>query len=165
MSFVRLTVIATSACSTVAPSRVIGLRPESPPPGDVDGTSFVLVETTRPTFRWESFPTRADAERDPAWASRLKNVAYDLAVYRARRGAPAEVVYSRQALPEPSHVIVEPLPAGARYFWTVRARFVIDGQVRVTEWSVIQPRRVMPNGPVSRLPVVPSEFYFRFETP
>jgi hypothetical protein len=42
---------------------------------------------------------------------------------------------------------------------------VIDGQVRVTEWSVIQPRRVMPNGPVSRLPVVPSEFYFRFETP
>jgi hypothetical protein len=164
-----LTLFGTGACAigreSLIDPYVVGLQPKSPSISLEDGTSFMVTNDTRPLFEWEAFPTARDRERDTGWIARTKNVTYDLIIYRARRDAPAEVVCSRTALPGPSHQMPEPLPGRTRYFWTVRARFELNGQVRVTDWSVVDAQNVFPRGPVARLPLVPSEFYFRFETP
>jgi hypothetical protein len=146
-------------------SQSVGLQPKSPSISGADGISFVVIDGTQPILEWEGFPTVRDRERDSGWIARTQNVRYDVVIYRARRDAPAEVVYSQTGLPGHTHQVSEPLPARTRYFWTVRARFELDGQVRVTDWSVVDAQNVYPHGPVSRLPLVPSEFYFRFETP
>jgi hypothetical protein len=164
-----LLLLGTGACAIGRGSRaepyVAGLQPRSPGIALDDATSFVVTNDARPVFEWEALSALHDRDRDNGWIARTKNVTYDLVVYRARRDAPAEVVCSHTGLPGPSHQMSEPLLARTRYFWTVRARFELDGQVRVTDWSVLDPQNVYPYGPVSRLPLVPNEFYFRFETP
>jgi len=52
---------------------------------------------------------------------------------RCERG---RLVYARQGLTSPEHRLDEPLAAGHRYFWSFRARFVLDGQPMSTRWAV-----------------------------
>lgn len=122
------------------PAAYLGLRPLEPP---TLGTSyrirsnglpryeFTSYAKPQPTFRWEAFePVGPDADR-------VRNVTYEIRVARAERGLPGKEVYRREGLTEPEHTVEGRLASAHEYFWTVRARFELDGQPRVTEWGGI----------------------------
>jgi len=154
------------------PIAVRGLRPEYPE-ALWDSFSakvpFVKVDSLRPTLRWESFPRPQDHELDrEGLLERIRNVTYDLKIWQADEEYPVEypwqLVYLRRGVPEPSHKIESPLKPSTKYFWTVRARFELDGQPRVTEWGVTGVR-VLLFPAVASLPVVPNPLHYRFQTP
>lgn len=141
----------------------VGLAPISPatrgpPPPDDTFFSWVTVDELQPTFRWQSFPRETDVRLLPEEMGRVKNVTYDLIIARERNLAPAEVVYRREGLPDSVHTIETPLIFTTRYFWTVRARFELDGRQRVTEWGSTYYR-------VWDQFTAPTSFSYRFETP
>jgi len=55
--------------------------------------------------------------------------------HECRDSDPGELVYRQQGLVQPEHTLGTPLQPNSRYFWTVRARFTLDGKHRATEWS------------------------------
>lgn len=129
------------------------------------GRAFTRVdlEGGRPRFTWAPLPVgdrRGAAPEDER--IRLQGVTYDLRIWRAEDGFPGELVYQREALPEPSHTLEYPLAPSTLYFWTVRARFQLNGRTRVTPWAVTQERHgYSPD----RLDRVTNDFYYRFTTP
>jgi hypothetical protein len=147
---------------------VYGLRPEYPEPKlespflslePPARAAFVKVDSLQPTLQWESFPDSNDRSVELEWLlGRIRNVSYDLKLYRAEHDYPAEVIYARSGLPWPSHRVETPLKPSATYFWTVRARFELDGVTRVTPWGRIR-------GVRSTDLVVPSPFYYGLKTP
>jgi hypothetical protein len=90
--------------------------------------------------------------------ARVAKVSYDLVIAREQDLAPAEIVYRRAGLPVPEHRLESPLQPKTRYFWTVRARFELDGAPRVTGWGTTHyaARDTM---------TAPSRFSYRFRTP
>ena len=147
---------------------VCGLRPEYPEVlYSLTGTqvAFVWVDSLQPTLRWESFPRPQDREADKEGIlNRIGTVGYDLRIWRAENDYPAEMVYSRQGLPNASHTIEDPLEPSAKYFWTIRARFEIEGHPRVAEWGLSE--HPWPLGPSPcKLGRIPIPNYYRFKTP
>lgn len=164
--FLILVYILLYGCSSVGTSTpTLGLRPEYPE-NRTSGTQilFVDVDSLQPTFRWESFPRPHDFKADTqGMLSRIKNITYALKIWRIENGLPSEVIYSRFGLPMPSHKIEIPLETCAKYFWTVRARFELDGQTRVTEWGISQlPRLAVPDRIRQQ---IPQTNLYRFKTP
>ena len=96
---------------------------------------FLFTDKLRPTFQWERFPREADLKRAPEEMARAKNITYDLVLTRESDLFPTEAVYRREGLTENTHDLETPLMPDTRYFWTVRARFELDGRRRVTEWG------------------------------
>ena len=86
-------------------------------------------------MRWETFPRKEDAEAAPEPMARVRNVRYDLLVASEKNGVPSGLVYSRDGIESNSHTLENALEPGRRYFWTVRARFDLDGDTYVTEWA------------------------------
>jgi hypothetical protein len=119
---------------------------------------WTLVDTLQPTLRWEAFPRDAERTAAPADMARVENVTYDLVLARETNLAPTGEVYRRQGLPRPEHRLEVALQPGARYFWTVRARFTLDGATRVIGWGTTHhiARESM---------TVPSRYSYRFRTP
>jgi len=151
-----------------APGAVIGLRPEYPPIGQLFGTGydFVEVDSLQPTLRWEAFPRKQDLAADTEGVlGQLTAVTYDLEIWRAGRTFqyPAERVYAKRGLTETFHRIEQPLAPAVRYSWTVRARFLVNGEPRVTEWAMYEWENAKLRGPFEEL--FPSPRYFRFATP
>lgn len=154
---------ALSGCSVKAP--VYGLRPDYPEARVRRGGKeavFTLIDSRQPELRWEAFPPR-DKEGvavADATLSRAKWVVYDLKLWHEENGAPDALAEEHGGLAEPRYQFQSPLDACAKYFWTVRARFTLDGREQATEWGVIEttdrPRWV---------PVVPDPDYYRFQTP
>ncbi len=121
-----------------SPTAIYGLRPQYPEALVAPGprVAFVEVDSRQPTLRWEAFPTDDDRKTDQeGQLAKINNVTYDLRIFRARRGFPAEPIYTRIGLPEPWHTLDSPLEPSTEYFWTVRARFELDGRPRVTPWG------------------------------
>jgi hypothetical protein len=152
----------------VRPLEVAGLRPISPEPYNLPPK----LESLQPKLRWESFPRRTDLEVDRGgWVSRVRHVTYDLRIWRGVRDRygyedvyPAELIYARSALSMPEHIVETPLARDTHYLWSVRARFELDGQLRVTPWSVLLlPRQSLLDDP--RSVDVPPRGYYRFVTP
>jgi len=80
-------------------------------------------------LQWEPLPpslTRDDSDR-----SNIHDVTYEVRLYDRT----SELVYARDGLTAPAHVIDAKLLPCSVYFWTVRAHFVLAGQARATEWS------------------------------
>ena len=127
--------LLVAGCGAGGPLPVSGLRPEYPEVRRGRVISWPVaakVGSLQPTFRWESFPRPHGHEADKAVPQgRISNVTYDIKIWRP----PAELVYAREGLPEPSHTIEEPLAPRTFYYWTVRARFELDGHPRVTDWG------------------------------
>jgi len=130
--------------STAGPLAVsFGLAPLAPRTrgtlsGDlVIGPRFewTQVDSLRPTLRWEGFPRAADAAARPDEMARVERVTYDLVIAREQNLAPAEIVYERRGLTRPEHRLETALTTHTNYFWTVRARFILDGRTRVTGWG------------------------------
>ena len=160
---------------------VAGLRPQYPSAGyqSTDVTWGNEVDALQPTLLWEAFPRRKDRELDQEGRlTRVRNVTYDLRIWRAARDYAAQAVYRRDGLLTPSHRVERNLARCATYFWTVRARFEFDGDIRVTEWGVtaltskeaeiIGLPQLADLEFVRRFPVVPnppSPFAYRLNTP
>ena len=116
------------------------------------------VAGLRPMLRWQAFPRERDFAAAPGDMARVRNVTYDLAITRERHLAPEKEVYRRERLPRPEHRLEAPLDPAAYYFWSVRARFELDGRERVTEWSTTHWAAF---GRTS----APSRWSYRFRTP
>ena len=127
--------LLVAGCGAGGPLPVSGLRPEYPEVrrgGVFPLPATAKVHSLQPTFRWEPFSGSQDYEANKAVAlGRISNVTYDIKIWRP----PAELVYAREGLPEPSHTLEEPLAPRTFYYWTVRARFELDGHPRVTDWG------------------------------
>ena len=140
---------------------VSGLRPAYPGPWGPKVDSLV------PTLRWESFPRPIDLGADSeGWVARIQSVTYDLRIWRAARDDylsmyPGDLAYSRDGVPEPFHTVETPLAPGTNYLWSIRARFDLDGEMRVTEWSMLK----FEGRDAQRAPRVPPLAYYRFKTP
>ncbi len=98
-----------------------GYRPLYPPPWKWAGRHIPEITPLQPTIRWEP--------------SRKHHPTYDLRVWREAGGVVGDLVYQREGLVEPSHKIEEALERATIYFWSVRARYQVDGRHRITEWS------------------------------
>ncbi len=122
------------------------------------GMHFVGVANLTPMLSWESFPRPFDLA-----AGEFSAVTYDLRLYAGevlRLGVvePTRLLHEWSGLVEPRHVLSTPLQPCAHYFWTVRARFTLNGVRRVTEWAGAYD--------TAGGEVAPSyEFYYPFRTP
>jgi hypothetical protein len=99
----------------------------------------------------------------------VRRVTYDLRIWRGIRENdgleetyPAELIYERSALTRPEHVVETPLAHETRYLWSVRARFELDGQARVTPWGALANRS---RADAARADLLPPRNYYRFATP
>lgn len=166
-----------TSCSMKAP--VFGLKPQYPENRiDTDEIGFVEVDSLQPTLRWESFPRPQDLIEDKEGMLHLmRNVTYDLKIWSAQGDYPYAIIYSKQGLREPYYKLEEPLEPCSKYFWTIRARFEIDGKVRVTEWGISQrgfPHQIYHHKDIDtnslpalgrRSPILPNPALYRFKTP
>ena len=162
-----IVLLSLAGCATYP---VAGLRPLYPEVG----LNYPQVDSLQPMLRWEAFPRPADLEGDrDGWLSRIRDVTYDLRIWKVGgvpilgRGPilwhPGELIYSRSALPAPTHRIELRLVPTTHYLWSVRARFDLDGQQRVTEWSVLLEYLDRKFDP--RTAQIPLRGYHRFYTP
>lgn len=95
-----------------------------------------LTDSLQPTLRWEAFPRLGDLKADKAGRlATVRNPAYELRIWRAEGYFPAELVYTRTGLTEPVHTVETVLASDTLYLWTIRARFELSGESRVTEWG------------------------------
>ena len=151
--------LVVTSCGPIVSLPVSGLRPEYP---KVRGSHYSKVDSLQPTFRWEFFHWPQDYEANKEGVLKgIRNVTYELKIWRIVDEYPVELIYARQGLPEPFHKIEEPLEPSTKYFWTIRARFELDGRPRVTGWGYwgVNPL------PAYRIKQVPNPLYFRFKTP
>lgn len=147
-------------------SSAFGLAPINPPTrGALTGDRFIgarfewyAVDGLRPRFKWEAFPRPSDVAAAPEEMKRVINVRYDLLVAKEENMAPGEIIYRQEGLQSPEHVINTSLRPDSRYFWTVRARFDLDGRSRVTEWG-------STHFAVRERITAPSRYSYRFRTP
>jgi len=90
------------------------------------------VADHQPLLRWSAVPHRSKGQVDD-WgtvAIAPGSLRYDVRVY----GRDGEVARA-DGLDRPQFRVPEPLPGCAGYFWTFRARFELEGRLRVTDWS------------------------------
>jgi hypothetical protein len=101
----------------------------------------------------------AAALRDSAGRERARHashITYEVRIATVEDERPKEVVYHREGIVTAEHTLEVPLRRGARYYWTVRARYECDGRPCVTEWGATHPLgRAMAE--------VPSVFSYRFK--
>lgn len=137
------------------------------------GFDVVPVNGLQPTFRWEALPRPIDLPGSEGDPRHFSDVTYEMSVFRAvvkrtdsvRTYVAGPLVYARNGLTEPWHRIEAPLQACVRYAWTVRARFKLDGQPRVTEWTVSTGAPWKQRRSVEPPEQDASEFYLLFRAP
>ena len=91
----------------------------------------------QPTFQWEALPRDFDLRLGDG-PGQAHDVRYDFRIFDSSGPALAEELrlsYERSGLAQASHRLSEPLAACREFRWTVRARFVLDGVTRATEWT------------------------------
>lgn len=138
--------LLTAACASTGP-------PLADRPGGPVVLTSVEAGTLRPLLSWTPF---RHPQGPAATATTASLVTYDLRIWRAESGHPVTLVYDREGLPETSHRLEHALDRATDYLWSVRARFYVEGNARVSEWAVTQ---------APRLPLVPHPFLARFRTP
>ena len=128
---------------------VTGLSPKNPPAqvqsGDIP--AFSKVESLQPKLQWESFSEHAQRESNEKIDKKVGSVTYELKIWELKKGypirwsyaqrnvEPGELIYSRKALPQPWHIVEQPLEPSTNYIWTIRARYKYNGTERLTEWG------------------------------
>ena len=149
--FWLLLVVFSAGCGIA----VVGLHPAYPPlEKKIFATypNFVEVDSLQPTFYWQPFPRPEDS-----LDSKVQNVTYEFRIWTMTPGESGKVRYARSGLKSPYHKLEEPLEPSSKYFWSIRAHFLIDGHSRVTEWGLA--------GIPLRDEAVPNQSCFRFKTP
>ena len=110
------------------------------------GTS--KFQTLQPMLSWDTLSLSNGKKIDMAIRS-ISRITYELRVWKNGVGG-REPVYERKGLTETKHRIEDPLEPSTVYAWTVRARFVLDNQTRLTSSACTPGDRVN---------------YYHFETP
>lgn len=105
-----------------------------------------------PLLSWQKFPRESDLKAVPEDMKKVKNVRYELFVATGDNGETPDVVYRAEDLKETSHKLSIGLNPNTRYFWSVRARFDLNGRQRVTEWASYCPfgRQLVVGGRIYR---------------
>ena len=122
------------------------------------GMHFVDIDNLTPTLRWQAFPRPFDPNDDD-----YSHNTYEVRIYTGEVrvlgvAEPATLLQRAAALVEPHYSVATVLQPFSRYFWTVRARFSLNGVRRVTEWGGVYETA---GGEVS-----PSyRFFYPFRTP
>jgi hypothetical protein len=150
--FTLLIVVFIAGCGGVT---VVGLHPEYPileKKTFAVYTDFLEVDSVQPTFRWQPFPRPEDD-----LAGRIQSVTYELRIWSMIPGESGKLKYLRNGLKLPYHKLEKPLEPSNNYLWSVRARFMIDGHLRLIEWGLA--------GIPLRNEAVPNSSCFRFKTP
>lgn len=176
-SLAFLSLLATACSLSTMEAPISGFRPIEPRQEfstDYNSLLEEVVWSLNPVLVWEPFPgTHQDfgltSERpfidvDPA---RVRNLRYELRIWRAVNGYPGRLVYEARDLRQAQHQVRQTLQRKTHYFWSVRARFRVDGMTRVTEWSIATlphhggapARRVARNAGT-----IPPQNYYRFRT-
>ena len=123
------------------------------------GLRFTEAGSLQPRLAWSAFPRALDREKLGADELRaIRDVRYDLKIWRVEACERGALVYERTDLPAPEHRVEQPLAPASRYFWTFRARFVSAGRTMATPWASFDPVNCRP-GDLSHLQ------YHRFRTP
>ena len=126
---------------------------------------WASVDSLSPKFRWQAFPRDVDITADPAAMKRVGNVSYELVIAEEENGAAGAMIYHRIALPSNEHKLEVSLQPNKRYFWTVRARFMLDGHQYVTEWAERAPPTLVTPTRAKQRFTAPSAESYRFKTP
>jgi hypothetical protein len=96
------------------------------------------VDSPEPTFRWEALPKLREL-REASAGARITDVKYDLRIFNSGYFLKAFVankqIYQVTGLTEPKFKLSGFFQPCQVYFWTVRARFLLDGKRQATEWS------------------------------
>jgi len=155
-------------------STVLGIEPESP----AAGRKWRRVDSLQPELRWEAFPRPADQLAAPEEMARVREVTYDIVVAEAFGPRVGAVVYRRERIAQTAHKLETPLVERRHYYWSVRARFTLEGNEHVTEWGRIRvandPFEILTAGAVARAGgpavqagslVAPYSGSYRFSTP
>jgi len=191
-------VAGLGACTVRTP--ISGFEPFNPPQKyniAAQSLDIVTVDSLRPTFKWSSFPGIHEGEcfenKKPfidASLEKVKRVTYQLRIWETENNIPGGIVYDRRGIPSSSHAIDKTLAPNRLYFWSVRAEFIYDGTVQLSEWSLSQAPSHAAHGnysacdvgfavlartftPFSRTGrmeahdrgVTPTQNYYRFKTP
>jgi hypothetical protein len=90
----------------------------------------VAVRSAQPTLGWT--PSFQDQISQDV-LSRIYRNTFDLRI--SHKGT---IVYERSDLLKALHKVEDPLPSCTDYDWRVRARFELDGRMRVSRWSPSQ---------------------------
>jgi hypothetical protein len=130
-ALVLVTFLALGGCTQTQEVTVFsGLKPETPP---ARSHGCASVTSRQPTLRWQAFLWAREATED---VPSVSGITYELKVWVADHDAPSKLVYVREGLSEPSHTVQEPLSAATTYFWSIRARFLLNEVApRVTDWG------------------------------
>ncbi|WP_374090403.1 hypothetical protein [Methylomicrobium lacus] len=122
------------------------------------GPEYYPIDSLQPTLKWESFPREIDIK---SFSNPISEVTYDLQIWSVITDSPGDLVYEKSKLSTPFHKLEQPLISSNRYFWTVRARFKLNGQQRITNWSYSR----KPGAISCSERLIPDANYFRFTTP
>jgi hypothetical protein len=150
------------------------------------------VESVTPMLEWEPAGQVGPVNDAVSASTRTGKIAYDLRIWSSVDGAPVDLVYERQGLPQPQHRVETALEPDSTYLWSVRTRYVVDGRTLVTRWNAanlptfrlgaqlrdaivysyladgtVHPVRC-PTGnlnPCRWLDFIPAPNYYRFRTP
>jgi hypothetical protein len=136
---------AESTGSSLPEARpVCGVRPVEPaletrtPPSTPEEVQVVdiEVESLQPTLRWEPFNLHDELVHSRADTASAGAVRYDLRVWKTTSASTiGELVYEQRDIADPWHTLLQPLEAGSKYFWSVRARYADGDSVYATRWS------------------------------
>jgi hypothetical protein len=145
---------------------VFAITPSTPPEDFLD---YPLVNSTQPVLRWEAFPRPRDAAPENEQILRsITDVSYDVKIWEAPRNYPERLVEDATGLRAPAFRPRVPLASRTKYFWTMRARYRLGGELQVTRWAyslVPSTAPEMPAGGSCDLDAIPPSNYFRFQTP
>lgn len=142
-----------------------------------DGLNWPVVDSLQPVLRWMPFPGVHHALGGKAWPfvaidpALVSDVRYDIRLWEVQGLSPAALVHEADGIANTSFRTPDTLKPDTRYYWTVRARFMWRGRVRVSEWSLAQlcfackPGVGDPRSVARREGFIPPESYYRFKTP
>jgi len=156
-----------TGCSIASPLPAAGIRPLPLLMGGwIRDPITRKVDSLQPTLQWETFPRPEDLKADTdGRLADARSVTYEIRVWRADDGSPGELAYARTGLAEPAHTFDTPLAPDTLYLWTIRARFDLDGQPRVTQWAILLLVRADGRPPDARRTVLPPSGYYELRTP
>lgn len=159
---ITLLVVSVAFVGCSHESKFFGLVPKEPHSWQGDCAS---VTSLQPTLRWDKFSLPEVMESPPGTNASVTAITYEIRVWGSAHDAPGQLVYSREGLSENFHTVQEPLTRGTSYFWSVRARFLLKGAPRVTDWG--QERRRTFTETVSRGKFMQHEYYqyYCFKSP
>ncbi|WP_319524534.1 hypothetical protein [uncultured Desulfosarcina sp.] len=152
--------LLAAAATGCGKSALIGLVPEYPVVRKQWYslvTEFVEVDSLTPTFRWQPLDIARIVPLHPMERVQVDHVRYEIRIWQTVIKSTGKLVYVQDRLDATEHRITRPLSPGTRYYWSVRAHFEVNGEHRMTEWTLA--------GYLLRSETVPNESCLRFQTP